>query len=661
MNKSDLKGKLYSFFVGNKKIGKKLSYEHLNLFPEEIRDLLYINNEYNITSDVSFHTLDVFLDYLLDASQIPKITIYNIHEYRSLSKEFNYITDYLYNDENEKLYQLSFLLNAKENDTSDKTAFEKYISQNLDFYLDTYPNEMYEIPFTRLYNIFFNKSRKLQDHDKAYKFIVSGDKKLSILIKSLDGTKLSEEILKDAISCNNSHFEFIPQNSLSYVDKFEKKISSNFIYFNQSIDEFKNKICKKQEIYSDSLDNLKKEIETLKEKVNSLNCENHELKKQLIKDEQKSDEQLISSLNCLPIKLQLNMISNIIENSTNIYTNLFFSKVNNFIHFLIQNKIILDEVSFEFYLNKTSFITDKFTICIPNSTTKLILTSKLYKSKEFQVQIKQFEKVCFEIKYPDESYKSVINMLSTMKYLLNDCLIIFGVFITGVKETDLTFCNKTDILYVKLDSDVTFIANNSFKGCKSLERISIPCSINSIGENAFGKCPLLQQISIPYLVTKINRGLFNSCTNLKIIAIPPSVTEIESLAFKCCSSIEQIVIPSSVTLIGDQAFAECKSLTRIIIPNSVREIGNKAFQNCCSLKNAQIHSDLNIIEKFLFDGCIKLDHFVIPFSVIVIKKCAFRFCRKLKDIDIPRQVTLIEDNVFYGCSSLKNIKISPPV
>ena len=64
------------------------------------------------------------------------------------------------------------------------------------------------------------------------------------------------------------------------------------------------------------------------------NCENNQLKKQLIDNDYEFSAQLVSNLNCLSIKSQLNMISEIIENSTNMETILFFfSKVNNFINF----------------------------------------------------------------------------------------------------------------------------------------------------------------------------------------------------------------------------------------------------------------------------------------------------------------------------------------
>lgn len=260
----------FSFFIGDEEIQKSLDFDQLNRLPNNIRDLLFQNGKYSIQSNVSFQNLSSFLDYYFDESKNPDINIDNIYEYRFLSKEFNFNTDYLSSPEVDKFFKISALLKTKEEEISDKSIFEEYISQNLDYYLDNYSQEMHKIPVSTLYNIFFNESRILNDHEKAYQFIISGDENLYVLIQSLDSTKLSEQALKDAISNNDTHLGFIPKNSFSFIDSFKEQFSLLNNDLHQTMEEFKKQIREDQKQHGQIVDELKSKIESLQKDVNSL-------------------------------------------------------------------------------------------------------------------------------------------------------------------------------------------------------------------------------------------------------------------------------------------------------------------------------------------------------------------------------------------------------
>ncbi len=76
---------------------------------------------------------------------------------------------------------------------------------------------------------------------------------------------------------------------------------------------------------------------------------------------------------------------------------------------------------------------------------------------------------------------------------------------------------------------------------------------------------------------------FYNCSGLTSITIPNSVTSVGRYAFEYCTGFTSVVIPDSVTSIGAYAFEYCTSLTSVTIPDSVTSIGDEAFNGCWNL------------------------------------------------------------------------------
>ncbi|MDE5775787.1 MAG: leucine-rich repeat domain-containing protein, partial [Treponemataceae bacterium] len=56
-----------------------------------------------------------------------------------------------------------------------------------------------------------------------------------------------------------------------------------------------------------------------------------------------------------------------------------------------------------------------------------------------------------------------------------------------------------------------------FRGCTSLESVTIPDSVTSIGDGAFHGCTSLTNVTIPASVTSIWNSAFDGCTSLTTI------------------------------------------------------------------------------------------------------------------------------------------------
>ena len=110
----------------------------------------------------------------------------------------------------------------------------------------------------------------------------------------------------------------------------------------------------------------------------------------------------------------------------------------------------------------------------------------------------------------------------------------------------------------------------------TIEYKGITYSVTFIGEEAFYECSSLQSIIIPSSVTRIGNYAFYCCNNLTTVTFEKNsqLTSIGSSAFTSCDNLTSIVIPSSVTRIGDMAFGYCDNLTTVTFEeNSQLESG----------------------------------------------------------------------------------------
>ena len=232
------------------------------------------------------------------------------------------------------------------------------------------------------------------------------------------------------------------------------------------------------------------------------------------------------------------------------------------------------------------------------------------------------------------------------------------------------------------------ICDGAFRGCDSLQSVTIPNSVTKIGDRAFSACFSLQSVTIPNSVTKIGDGAFLGCNICFFICnstyfqnddvclfnkdktaivsrikdcvnyiIPNSVKSIGNSAFSGCKSLQSVTIPNSVTSIGDYAFSSCESLQSITIPNSVTSIGDEAFSWCESLQSVTIPNPVTGIGDKAFGGCKSLQSVTIPNSVTSIGDKAFGGCKSLQSVIIPNSVTSIGDQAFGGCKSLQSVTI----
>lgn len=264
---------------------------------------------------------------------------------------------------------------------------------------------------------------------------------------------------------------------------------------------------------------------------------------------------------------------------------------------------------------------------------------------------------------------------------------------------------------------VTAIADEAFRGCKTLESVVIPHTVNKIGmfafkdtpfENdttfwedgimyvnqcvidarydvvegdvtirpdtrliadyAFAECEKMRSIVLPDNLSYVGKMAFALCTGLEEVALSPRVEKIEELTFWACIGLKKIDVPESLRLIEQGAFAGCLRLDSIVVSpfnaNYITEDGVLFTRDMSTL--VCYPAGLNVttyyvpvmvkeIGEWAFEAAINLEEVVLPDKLQYIKYGAFAGCESLRTINIPSNVELIEKEAFARCFALQGI------
>lgn len=185
-------------------------------------------HEYMFESKASQATVEQFFNYL-DTGHLPEINAQNFFEYQQLSNEFDAMKDYLTSDQFNQFRNITNIFNLLSNPNQNNELAEKLISQNLDECIANNPIQLKNVKVTSLFNIFNNSDRVLNDHDKAYHFIIdlaSINQEYYSLLVCLDAIKFKNiENLRDSFMNKEDHFGYTPQNIDHFIIVLEQNIS----------------------------------------------------------------------------------------------------------------------------------------------------------------------------------------------------------------------------------------------------------------------------------------------------------------------------------------------------------------------------------------------------------------------------------------------------
>ena len=283
----------------------------------------------------------------------------------------------------------------------------------------------------------------------------------------------------------------------------------------------------------------------------------------------------------------------------------------------------------------------------------------------------------------------------------------FGTLINTIPDN---LCmNTTSLQKIELQSvkaSLRTIGKNAFKGCTSVEEVTIPQGISTVSNSAFEGCSGLTDVTIA--AKTINAKAFAECTNLKAVKMEEGVTTIQGMAF-ANTQISAVTIPSTLTTAGttkegtiekgpfagtkiatvhgqtedstevqegatilpetkkipDNLFLGCTSIIDVQIPETVTEIGQKAFKDASGVENVTFAvntetGEVKGVEKIgisAFDGCSSLQELVLPETVTEVLQGAFANEGALVKADMSRTASLKkwDKESFKGDTALAEV------
>lgn len=257
-------------------------------------------------------------------------------------------------------------------------------------------------------------------------------------------------------------------------------------------------------------------------------------------------------------------------------------------------------------------------------------------------------------------------------YAFKGCTSLEKVTIDSVKETGgdsglggLCYgCSSLESFIIEkqyegaepLSFDCNYGVRYNFQGCPNLKTVEIYAKVLKIQDDDFSGCTNLEKVDGFYDLQSIGNSTFLNCSSLVTI---PELDKIESIginAFRGCSSLPYFECNSNSSIeLGFSTFAGCTSLETVYIKN-LKGLGQSVFSGCSSLKKMAAGSMEGPIslEDDAFSGCKKLVKLVFPEVVKSIGEGTFSGCSSLKELpDLEYLESINTSDTFSGCSSLQ--------
>ena len=217
------------------------------------------------------------------------------------------------------------------------------------------------------------------------------------------------------------------------------------------------------------------------------------------------------------------------------------------------------------------------------------------------------------------------------------------------------FANCTALNSVIMGSNVKKINSRAFIGCTALTSIALPSSLEVVNVSAFAQSGL-KDVALPDGLTFLGNNAFEKCNSLEYAYIPGTVTNNFQYAFYACDKLSSVILGAGLKEIGRYSFAECPALKSVTFPKSMEEIGDNAF-NASGLETVVLPEGLTTLCEYAFYSCENLKSVNIPSTVTTFESDVFAYCKALETVTMAEGLSTLGNSAFKYCQNLKSITI----
>lgn len=257
-------------------------------------------------------------------------------------------------------------------------------------------------------------------------------------------------------------------------------------------------------------------------------------------------------------------------------------------------------------------------------------------------------------------------------YAFNECNALKVVSLSESLKTieSYAFKNCIQLEEILIPEGATKIGDGAFINNTSLKKVFIPSSTVEIGCSAFENCSSLIEATIQNGTRNayLEEYTFKGCSSLETITIPGNYLTIDYEAFADCTNLKFVTYKKSKysyarQIIGEYAFRDCINLETVSLPHTLMKIDSYAFEHCTSLKTIAIPEGVQRIGDGVFFEDNSLITVTLPSSLTVLGDASFFQCTRLKTVTIPTGTHKLSicDDVFLGCSSLTSVYVGENV
>lgn len=206
---------------------------------------------------------------------------------------------------------------------------------------------------------------------------------------------------------------------------------------------------------------------------------------------------------------------------------------------------------------------------------------------------------------------------------------------------------------------VVELADELFKNCDGLVKITLPSGVTSIGDAMFSGCRTLREVK-GGAISALGAYAFYECSALETLPDLSAITEVGAYTFYNCDALEALTF-TALKSVGDYAFYSCDKLAAFFGPETLASIGDYAFSNCDALMLVNGNKNVQSVGTECFAGCRRLGTVAFGSRLTTLGAGCFSGCEALSSVGLPATLVSIPDRCFYNCYALSNLTIPASV